>query len=157
MADVRLYDTRSFEMGRTSTSVRRTSTVMKSTMVAFVVTNSCNASGDMLSIKWVRAVLGTTVPKRAFALSVFQFKLEVRKNIFSSSQSQRDSQVIHSNFLVKFKFVELAYALVKFIKFVELLTLRPRQIHQIRAIISTRCNRVLFNLQPSPSPCPFNF
>jgi hypothetical protein len=35
-------------MGRTSTSVRRTSTTMKSITGAFVVTNSCNASGDML-------------------------------------------------------------------------------------------------------------
>ena len=49
MADVRLLDTGYFEMGRASRSVRRTSTTMKSTTGAFVVTNSCNASGDMSS------------------------------------------------------------------------------------------------------------
>jgi hypothetical protein len=35
-------------MVRTSTSVRRTSTIMKSTAGAFVATNSCNPSVDML-------------------------------------------------------------------------------------------------------------
>jgi hypothetical protein len=49
MADVSLLDTGYFEMGCASTSVRRTSTTMKSTTGAFVVTNSCDASGDMLA------------------------------------------------------------------------------------------------------------
>ena len=45
---MRFYNARDLEMVRTSTSVRRTSTITKSTAGAFVVTNSCSPSGDML-------------------------------------------------------------------------------------------------------------
>ena len=45
---MRFYNARDLEMVRTSTSVRRTSTITKSTAGTFVVTNSCSPSGDML-------------------------------------------------------------------------------------------------------------
>ena len=93
MADVRLLDTGYFEMGRASRSVRRTSTTNE--------VHNGGLCGDQLVqrirryVKWVRVRIWE---RQCPSVGSPPIKLEVRKNIPPSCQSQ----VIHSNVLVKF-------------------------------------------------------